>query len=228
MTLSEFKQRLEVLPERQKVANQGQLFDGFCEKVAKARRKTTDAITAARHAKLALGTFDDKEVVARARQAGGRAARLHRKLGADAASVGERDVEAGFASLVSEADTAYSRCTSMWTTSLATKLTGRAALANVLTKVLPQEGREMQKIVRDLEQNASRLPLTEAQALQVRNLFDYFDTLMNKIGLSDKVGEFLKDVAGSNGAPLKSLENAKVQAFLDEHKLRDVFRIRLQ
>jgi hypothetical protein len=133
-----------------------------------------------------------------------------------------------FASLVSEADTAYSRCTSAWAASLASKLAGRAALADVLAKVLPREGGEMRQTVTNLDQAAGRLPLAEVQALQVRRLLDHFDDLMNKIGLSDDVGEFLKDVAGPNGATLNSLEKAKVQEFLDEHKLRGVFRVRLQ
>jgi hypothetical protein len=77
----------------------------------------------------------------------------------------------------------------------------------------------------NLDQAGGRLPLTEVQALRVRRLLDHFDDLMNKIGLSD---EFLKDVAGANGATLNCLEKAKVQEFLDEHKLRGVFRVRLQ
>ncbi len=86
----------------------------------------------------------------------------------------------------------------------------------------------MFQTVTNLDQAAGRLPRTEVQALQVRRLLDHFDDLMNKIGLSDDVGEFLKDVAGPNGATLNSLEKAKVQEFLDEHKLRGVFRVRLQ
>ena len=79
-------------------------FSGFCEKTAKARSKATDAVTAARYAKSAIAAFDDKEVFARAKQAGRRAARLHKKMSREPAAVGESSVGTSFASLTSEAD----------------------------------------------------------------------------------------------------------------------------
>jgi len=228
MTLSELKLRLEALPARQEIANQGQLFSGFCEKASKARLKANDAVTAARYAKSAIAAFDDKEVFARAKQAGRRAARLHKKLSRDPAAVGESSVGTSFASLTSEADAAYTRCTTSWSALLASKLAGRAALAEVLAKVLPSVGTEMRQTVSDLERASQQLPLTEAAALRVIELLRQFDDTMNKIRLSDEVGEFLQKVAGSTGATLKSLENPKVQAFLNEHNLLAFFRIRLQ
>ena len=228
MTLSELKLKLDALPARQKIANQGQLFSRFWEKTNKARMKAAEAVTAARCAKLAVDNFDDKEVVERAKRAGRRAARLHKKLSADSAAIVEPDVQNYFALLIAEADAAYSECVTAWTASVQSKLAGRAALADVLAKVLPQEGGEMRKTVSALEQTAGRLPLSESQALRVRGLLGYFDELMNKIGLSDEVGEFLREVASPNGATLTSLQRSKVQSFLDDHDLRGVFRIRLQ
>ena len=86
----------------------------------------------------------------------------------------------------------------------------------------------MRRTVSDLDRAAQQLPLTEADALRVIELLRQFDDTMNKIRLSDEVGEFLKDVAGPMGATLQSLENSKVQAFLNEHNLWAFFRIRLQ
>jgi hypothetical protein len=86
----------------------------------------------------------------------------------------------------------------------------------------------MRRTVSDLERAGQQLPLTEAAALSVIKLLRQYDDTMNKIRLSDEVGEFLKDVAGPTGATLQSLENSKVQAFLNEHNLWAFFRIRLQ
>jgi hypothetical protein len=226
--LAQLKQRLESLPARRRVAQQGELFSRFCERAKAAKQNAQEAAKAAANAKLAFNEFDDKETIARAKQAGRRAQRLYKKLKENPETVSDASVEESIAALSSQALSALAECRRAWGSLLSSKLSGRSTLADVVAKVLPRHGAELRQTVSDLQTAAARPPVEKAQAERVRKSVDHFDTLLNKVGLTDEVGTFLKDVAGPNGARIKSLENQTVRDFLDEHKLWPIFRVRLQ
>jgi hypothetical protein len=230
MKLLDLKQRLEKLPARKRIGDQGARFAVFCERAQKARKVATEAVESAKFAKLALADeFDEKEVLTRARQAGRTAGRLLKKLKTETDSVSEPTMDSGFAGLGAQSVSALDQCKSVWTRLIDNKLTGRTALADVVAQIPPlkQKGEQMQQTVRELRNAASQLPAKEKEAQRVSDLITKFDALMKTVGLNDEVGNFLKEVAGQDGATLKAIESPKVRAFLDEHKLRGVFRIRL-
>lgn len=226
--LAQLKQRLEKLPARRRVAQQGDLFSRFCEKAATAKESAQGAAKAASNAKAAFDEFDDKETMARTKQAGRRAQRLYKKLKDNPETVSEPSVEESMATLGSQSASALAECKRAWGTLLSTKLSSRSALAEVVAQVLPKHGSQMRQTISDLQAAAVRPPVEEAQAQRVRKLVDQFDVLMNKSGLTDEVGAFLKDVASPAGAGVKALEKQKVRDFLDEHRLWTIFRVRLQ
>lgn len=230
MKLIDLKQRLEMLPARKRIGDQGARFSTFLERAQKARKSATEAVEAAQFAKQALAEFDEKEVLSRARQAGRAARRLHKKLSDNTDAVSEANMDTGFAGLVSQSTSALDQCKWVWTRLIESKLLGRAALADVVAQIAPlkPKGEKMQQTVGKLRNAAPRLPSKAKDAQSASDLIAEFDALMITVGLNDEVGDFLREVAGPNGATVKSLESPKVRAFLDEHKLRGVFRVRLQ
>jgi hypothetical protein len=230
MKLIDLKQRLEMLPTRKRIGDQGARFSAFHERAQKARKSATEAVDAAQFAKQALAEFDDKEVLVRARQAGRTARRLHKKLSDNTDAVSEATMDTGFAGLGSQSTSALDQCKAVWTRLIESKLSGRKVLADVVARIpqLKSKGEQMRETVKELEGAASQLPSKEKHAQRVSHLIAEFDALMKTVGLNDEVGEFLREVAGPNGTSINAIEKPKVRAFLDEHKLWSVFRVRLQ
>jgi hypothetical protein len=229
MKLTDIKNRLEMLPTRRRIGTQAARFSAFHDRAMKARKSATEAVNVAQFAKQALAEFDDTEVLVRARQAGSTARRLHRKLSSNIDAVSEETMDKSFAVLGSQSTITLDQCKAVWTRLIESKLSGRKVLAGVVERIpqLKSNGEQMREIVKELEGAASQLPSKEKHAQRVSHLIAEFDALMATLGLNDEVGDFLREVAGPNGATVKVLDNPKVREFLDEHKLWGVFRVSL-
>jgi hypothetical protein len=227
ITLAELKERLSSLPDKRKRAELGATFAAHLGKVQLSRQKAERALAVCSLAQELLPSTGYSEANARARKAGQQASRLQKKLEGTPEGIREASVDHSFTILNDHAEAAWKECSAAWEKEVDAKVKDWATLVDVMSRLVPQQGGRLRTAVSALQSAKNRPPGSKTEARQIEDHLKDLNDVVGKLGLKGAFGKFLRATASQQGADSKDLLDPEVQEKINQHKLWNVFRVKL-
>lgn len=226
-TISELKARLLSLPQKRTQADLGAVFTAHLQQITVAKERVRRARICSSYANEALPSSRYANAQSYATKAAQQALRIQTKLKANPESVKDDAVGNGFIAVNEHATNAWRNCGEAWDREIEEKVRDWAALVDVLNKLVPGQGRRLRGAVSALQAWRGKPPETSTDAKKVRQQLQDLNEIVASLGLKDEFGRFLKAVTMPNGAELRLVLSKDVQERLNDHKLWEIFRIKL-
>ena len=96
-----------------------------------------------------------------------------------------------------------------------------------MSRLVPQQGGRLRTAVSALQSAKNKPPGSKVEARQVAEHLKDLNDVVGKLGLKGAFGQFLRAAATQQGADSKDLLGSEVQEKINQHKLWNVFRVKL-
>lgn len=231
--IEELKRRLEKLPQLKKESNLATKFSDYTKKLTQLHDKLLKVYQDMRYAaKVNSNSEYDKKVLIELNKAVRESKKLYREIEEDAQKVQSKATENKVINLGEYATLARNQCDNIWNREIQEIVGKWKKIAGVLKKIDDKGKQEFKKAVREftLAVNAlvlQSIPQNDNEVDQLKAVKGELQSRVVTLELEGSFGKFLEDAAGIGASPYDLLNN-EIKLKLDEYKLWDCFRVRLE
>jgi len=155
-----------------------------------------------------------------------KAKKLHKDISEDARAVAKTASKNALRDLGEGKTSANSACLNYWNKKIQVELENWGEIASALENITRTGGKEFKRALDDLGRHRDSIPQDKVGIEKYKATELAISTGISKLNLDGKFGQFLTDVVNGK-ATTSQLSVPEIKKVMDEHKLWDKFKVRL-
>jgi hypothetical protein len=225
--LTQLKSRLEKLPEFIKEQGLQSDFREYCSVSASTLDRLNQACKDMRSIQeIAENPTFEGSVTSKINKAISKAKKLHKDISEDGTVVAKTATKNNLVDLNEAGESANSICLTHWSKKIQGTIENWGDIAPVIEDLSPTGGREFKKALDDLSRYQNAIPQDNAGIKKYIATDLAISSGISKLNLDGKFGKFLNNVIKGK-ATTSQLSDPEIKEVMDEHKLWDRFKVRL-